>query len=212
MPITRAKTYAALMDELTEDYGYNIILFYEMGTSEAEKGKYDVLESQNDLTDLFDTRTGTIMCNVRRDTRPRGLTALRAHAAFGDEGSGIIAAALAQNRMLETLDLSGNRVSERTVRALGAALQVNPDTGLRVLQLGFNCFGDEGALALCAALHRNTALTTLDMAGNNLTRVGNRAVQELLHKNKHITTVAQSLRNHPLDGPGTRTRRTKHTH
>ena len=33
-----------------------------------------------------------------------------------------------------------------------------------------------------------------------------------LHKNKHITTVAQSLRNHPLDGPGTRTRRTKHTH
>jgi hypothetical protein len=202
--VGRQVTFSALMDELTEDYGFNLNLFYEVGVSEAEKGVFNKLESQNDLTDLFENRNGTILCDIRPDLEPRGLTELLAQATFGDEGTAIIAEALPTNRVLTKLDLSSNRATLATAARVAAALRENKS--LRVLHLGFNAFGDEGSRIVCEALHAHASITTLDLAGNKLTRLGFRAVKELLRKNSLVTCVGQSLKNHPIDGAGTQTR------
>ena len=182
----------------------------QVGEAEAEKGVFAKLESQNDLTDLFENRNGTILCDVRPDLEPRGLTELLAAATFGDAGVQLIVEALPTNRVLKKLDLSSNRASFATSEKIAAALQQNAT--LQVLLLGFNAFGDEGARTICKSLHANPSITTVDLAGNKLTRLGFRAVKELLRKNSIITCVSQSLKNHPLDGTGTQTRRTEHTH
>ena len=61
--------------------------------------------------------------------------------------------------------------------ALADALS-SPGSGLATLYLERNAIGDRGAIALGAALERNTALETLGLLGNELTDAGRAA----LHK------------------------------
>ncbi|EOD28920.1 hypothetical protein EMIHUDRAFT_234451 [Emiliania huxleyi CCMP1516] len=61
--------------------------------------------------------------------------------------------------------------------ALADALS-SPGSGLATLYLENNAIGDRGAIALGAALERNTALETLGLLGNELTGAGRAALQK----------------------------------
>ena len=61
--------------------------------------------------------------------------------------------------------------------ALADALS-SPGSGLATLYLERNAIGDRGAIALGAALERNTALETLGLLGNELTGAGRAALQK----------------------------------
>ncbi|CAK9117021.1 unnamed protein product [Durusdinium trenchii] len=84
---------------------------------------------------------------------------------LGDQGAEHLAEALAENEVLTSLSLEGNRVGDRGAARLAAALERNE--ALTCLSLGRNCVGGQGVKHLLDALESNYTLLTLDLASNS---------------------------------------------
>jgi len=76
---------------------------------------------------------------------------------------------LKQNQTLRKVLLSSNLLGDSAVEALADSLTVN--SGLEMLLMGDNPFGDEGAHRLCEVLCRsNRALQVLDIHGTRMSK------------------------------------------
>lgn len=122
------------------------------------------------------------------------LSAGRLHAldaatnAFGDEGSRCLAAALPCAPELRELSLKGNGIGQEGGLALGAALC---DAGCRLewLDLTKNDLGDEGAAAVGAALARNRTLTSLSLERTKCGDLTASSLGEALSANATLTEL-----------------------
>jgi hypothetical protein len=82
-----------------------------------------------------------------------------------DEKSVIeLAEALKTNTTLQSLNLRGSRVGDSATIAIAKALETN--TGLRLLDLSDNQIGKSGFVALLNTLKNNTTLQSLNVSGN----------------------------------------------
>ncbi len=71
------------------------------------------------------------------------------------------------NHSLRKVLLSSNLLGDNAVSALAEGLAVN--SGLEMLLIGDNPFGDEGGTRLCEVLcQSNTTLTVLDIHGSRM--------------------------------------------
>lgn len=71
-----------------------------------------------------------------------------------------------ENRGIEKLNLSDNKLGNEGVVYLSEALSVN--NILKEIILKANDIGNEGAVALAEALQHNSSLTKLDLQGNRI--------------------------------------------
>ncbi|CAF4541930.1 unnamed protein product, partial [Didymodactylos carnosus] len=118
---------------------------------------------------------------------------------ISDGGGEALAEALKVNKTLTTLDLGGNQISARGGEALAKTLKVNKT--LTTLNLQSNQTSDGGGEALAEALKVNKTLTTLDLGGNQISDRGGEALAEALKVNTTLTTL--DLRwNQISDGGG----------
>ena len=90
---------------------------------------------------------------------------------LGDFGAKAVATGLAGNTRLRVLRLQHNRIGEEGALALSAALSVK-GSGLAALDLENNMLGNKGAAAMGAALALNTALQSLALDSNKIGSVG----------------------------------------
>ncbi|CAF1561948.1 unnamed protein product [Didymodactylos carnosus] len=104
-------------------------------------------------------------------------------------GASIIADALQDNTTLETLELSGNRLSDKGIHSLTQILAVNNST-LKKLYFGSNGITDRGALYIAQFLRNNRALTRLDLSFNEIGDIG---VQRLARVLAHFNTTLIQL-------------------
>jgi Ran GTPase-activating protein (RanGAP) involved in mRNA processing and transport len=90
-------------------------------------------------------------------------------------GAAIIAEGLHDNTTLETLELSGNRISDKGIYHLTQVLAMNNST-LTKLYCGSNSITDKGAQYIAQLLRKNRTLTRLDLSFNE---IGDRGVRRL---------------------------------
>ncbi len=81
------------------------------------------------------------------------------------------------NSTVTALGLSGNRIMDVGVRAIGTMLRVNRT--LQSLYLRNNAIGGDGARHLADALRMNKTLTTLNLKNNKLRAEGVRVLGEV---------------------------------
>jgi len=93
-----------------------------------------------------------------------------------------LAAALAGNTSLRTLNLACNRIGEQGARCLAEALQSN--CTLQNLSLRGNFVRSEGTSLIAEALRSNKSLTHLDLGGNGITSKGGVSLAEVLSECK----------------------------
>jgi hypothetical protein len=90
-------------------------------------------------------------------------------------GAAIIAEGLHDNTTLETLELSGNRISDKGIYHLTQVLAMNNST-LTKLYCGSNSITDKGAQYIAQLLRKNRTLTRLDLSFNE---IGDRGMRRL---------------------------------
>ena len=98
---------------------------------------------------------------------------------------------------LKHVDLSLNDIGNVGVRSVAAALQTNTNSVLAMLDLSWNAFGDEGAMALAVALAQSDPITgartlrlrTLKVAGNAIKNGGGRALVQALEGNETVRAL-----------------------
>ena len=161
---------------------------YRNARLEEEIAKYElrafVMLSKEQLTD----RDMSIV--VPQVILRKQCTALwLAHNEIGPIGASLIAEGLRGNTTLETLELSGNRLSDKGVNHLTQAL-LDDNTTLKKLYLGTNGITDRGVQYLAHFLQNNRTLTRLDLSFNE---IGNRGLQRLaralVHHNQTLTEL-----------------------
>lgn len=104
------------------------------------------------------------------------------------DDSASLAAALARNCSLETIDLGWNHISDRGMLSLASALRSN--RALKTLYLWKNKCADEGAQAIADMLRVNRTLTHVDLEHNyGITVVGHRALLDALEHNRVLTAL-----------------------
>lgn len=121
-----------------------------------------------------------------------------------NEGSGmehIAGLLLGDNRMLTTLDITSNGLTDVDAQALGAALQQN--RCLTSLTMNANVIEDGGAIAIAQALvgeGGNNTLTTLRLARNQITAPGAAALGDALVTNTGLKML--QLDGNTIEGEG----------
>ena len=106
-----------------------------------------------------------------------------------DAAVAALAAALAGNTTLVTLQLDVNSVGDEGAQAL-AELLAAPRCGLRTLHLNGNRIGAAGAAALAGALRRNTTLQHLSLGGNNIGVAGATVLADALQGNRTLVSLS----------------------
>jgi hypothetical protein len=97
-------------------------------------------------------------------------TLLELNLNIKPEGARAIARALEDNKTLERLDLSHNRIGDEGAIAFAEALKKNKS--LKKLGLSHNKIGDPGVKALAKSLLENTTLETLFLGNNKIQQAG----------------------------------------
>ena len=105
-----------------------------------------------------------------------------------DDGARMLAQMLSQNDTLEELDLRCNEVGIAGGEAL-AALLMQPGCAVRTLNLASNRLHDDGALAVGAALRRNTTLAGLDLSKNGIADDGLVAIATGMETNDSLVEL-----------------------
>ncbi len=105
------------------------------------------------------------------------------------KGAAIIADGLCDNTTLETLELSGNRLSDKGIYHLTQTLTTNNST-LQKLYCGSNGITDRGAQYIAQLLKKNRILTRLDLSFNE---IGDRGVRRLATALVHFNTTLVQL-------------------
>jgi len=104
------------------------------------------------------------------------------------DGEGLkMFAALQTNTTLAQLDLGGNELGAESGKAMVKVLKTN--TTLTQLNLNSNKLGDAGGCALAVALQTNTTLAQLDLGGNELGAESGNAITEALKTNTTLTQL-----------------------
>ena len=120
--------------------------------------------------------------------------------SIGNSGAAAIAEGLAGNpaSALLSIDLFGNDLGDSAAEAFASALRV-PGVQIQELGLAKNEIGDDGAVALSAALQSNLALPlrTLVLAGNHIGSIGSKALLKALQSNTMLTTLDVRQHNSP---------------
>ena len=104
------------------------------------------------------------------------------------KGAAIIADGLRDNNTLETLELSGNRVSNKGLYHLTQALMLNTSI-LQKLYCNSDGITDQGAQHIAQLLKKNRLLTRLDLSFNEIGDQGVRQLASVLIH--HNTTLVQ---------------------
>lgn len=91
--------------------------------------------------------------------------------------------------LLERLNLTGNRIGNTGALAIADLLQSNPTSSLKHLALARTDIGDEGCLALAAALRVNTSLLSLSLAYNSMTTVSFVGFAQALCVNRTLKSI-----------------------
>ncbi|KAL7549003.1 hypothetical protein ACHAWF_012277, partial [Thalassiosira exigua] len=100
---------------------------------------------------------------------------------------GQFADALGQNQSLRVLDLGRNKIGDEGAKRLATALKDNKT--LVEVSLSFNKIGDEGAKSLADALGISASLKVIGLGGNQIGDVGARHLAESLTKSKTIREI-----------------------
>ena len=114
---------------------------------------------------------------------------------IGDAGAIALGQALARasGAKLRLLDLSGNSIGQIGGASFGRSLAEAEDgtraDGLRELYLSSNDLGDDGAIAIAAALERRTHLYELSLHDNAILRTGARAIERAMRRNRGLTRI-----------------------
>ena len=101
----------------------------------------------------------------------------RQRAGADASGGSMVWQACRVNSTVTALGLSGNRIMDVGVRAIGTMLRVNRT--LQSLYLRNNAIGGDGARHLADALRMNKTLTTLNLKNNKLRAEGVRVLGEV---------------------------------
>jgi hypothetical protein len=104
-------------------------------------------------------------------------------------GAAIIADGLCDNTTLETLELSGNHLSDKGIYHLAQVLMLNTSI-LQKLYCGSNGIKDEGAQYIAQLLKKNRTLTRLDLSFNE---IGDRGVRRIATALAHYNTTLVQL-------------------
>jgi len=128
------------------------------------------------------------------------VTYLRLGNNIGDVGAEALARMLEHNTTLKVLDLSGNSsITARGVVALANALKIN--TTLTTLNLSMTNVKQKACVALSSMLGVNRTLTNLDVSCNNIGDRGVKALLEFIQKrNSGLTTL--SIANNNISSTG----------
>lgn len=102
-----------------------------------------------------------------------------------------------RNNRLDRLALGFIRLDQSQINALAEALSAN--TSLRALKLK-NCFGEEGWILICNALHSHPTLLSLDLISNGIEAPGLSALAELIRQNKTLLELKATY--HRFKDPG----------
>ncbi|CAG5120954.1 unnamed protein product [Candidula unifasciata] len=105
-----------------------------------------------------------------------------------DFGAFRFAENLVFNFTLTYLNLNCNHITQDGVKELSKVLKLN--TGLKILDLGYNRMEDDGALFLAEAIGSfNTTLECLNIVSNNIGPVGLCAMANALNHNSTLTSL-----------------------
>ena len=104
-----------------------------------------------------------------------------------DSGVALICDALAENDVIEDLDLSQNCIGVEGARILGRFL--NRSKSLASLELAANSIGDEGVFVLADGLRSNESLRTLNLRYCGISDDGAIALASLLEHGSHLETL-----------------------
>ncbi|XP_061165315.1 leucine-rich repeat-containing protein 74A-like [Saccostrea echinata] len=149
--------------------------------------------SHNDLKD----RDANSVCKIIQENESI-LDLILAHNNLGDSGVAI-GIALAENDILQSLDLSWNHI--RVVGAVGLANGVRKNTNLKTLIVAWNGFGFEGSVATGKLLQNNTTLLHLDLTCNRIHPPALFEIIKGLEKNKSLRLL--NLSQNPITAPMT---------
>ncbi|CAM2116128.1 unnamed protein product [Caretta caretta] len=143
------------------------------------------------------------------------------HNEFSEKGGEHLGQMLANNEALEFLNLSWNHLQMKGAVALGAGLRIDASAGfamavmpvvitsllsleangtLKILDLSWNGFGNEGALALGEALKLNNILVQLDISSNHINNEGAGKLARGLEDNGNLKIL--KLSHNPLTVEG----------
>eukprot|EP00118_Oscarella_pearsei_P012671 m.95303 g.95303 ORF g.95303 m.95303 type:complete len:607 (+) comp36841_c0_seq3:102-1922(+) len=107
---------------------------------------------------------------------------------LGPRGAVILADALKGNTSLLELGLRSNQIGGKGARAIFRALRSNGT--LKRINLSYNGFGDGTASVLAGVLFENkTALTHIDLSGNEIESAGAKQVAMALEKNSSVAHI-----------------------
>ena len=111
-----------------------------------------------------------------------------------DEGTSVLAASLVKNTNLRLLDLRSNGISDQAALSLQGMLMSS--TGLSTLHMSNNDIGDLGAAALSRGLsHPTCVVQDLDLGQNCVGATGGLALSKMLRSNKSLTSLNLSFNN-----------------
>lgn len=107
--------------------------------------------------------------------------------ALGDEGIALIAKALEKNSNLQELNLRNNNISPEGAKTLAKAVAGHPS--LNSLNIGANPLGDEGAAHIMEALKGGAALRYLFLDKTDLTAEGGKTIAAALREGSELTCL-----------------------
>ena len=106
-----------------------------------------------------------------------------------DDGVAMICDALAENGVIEDLDLWLNGIGVEGARSLAKFLKANGSKSLTTLSLAGNSIGDEGVVALADGMKSNASLRALSVSCCDFSDDGAIALASLLEHGSHLQTL-----------------------
>ena len=110
------------------------------------------------------------------------------NSALGDAGVAIIAASLARNESVRTLDLHDTSMTAHGAAALAMSLGHHPR--LSVLYVGSNSVGDEGAFPLACLVQTSPSLTSLYADGCGIGDAGSHALLRAARRSETLAILS----------------------
>jgi len=117
---------------------------------------------------------------------------------IGVEGAKSLADVLAKNTTITNIDLSRNVIGVEGAESLAAALAEN--TTITNINLSHNHIGPEDAKSLASALAKNTTIININLSYNNIGAEGAKSLAAALAKNTTITTICLGHSNIGAEG------------
>ena len=111
------------------------------------------------------------------------------HLSILNNGVALICDALAENKIIEVLNLSQNDFGVEGARSLARFMLANKNTSLARLVLFGNSIGDEGVVALVDGLRGNESLRALGLSACEISDQGAIALASLMEHGSHLEAL-----------------------